>query len=316
MTIKNEKIEKLIGIAKAYYEDDKTQSEIAEIFGVSRPLISRLLKEAKELGIVKIEVRSPRERTNALCDALHRTFRIHGGKIVPTGANINITNTAMAEAAIDMVKILQPDHLGIGWGTIIGILASQMDSRPPVPGLAKTICPLIGNSGVSNRNYHSNEIVRIFAQQSAAKALYWHAPAFVESASEAQQLMELDNYAAILTAWKELDTAIVNIGNYPSVPDLATRARYQDKLAEHHAVGRILSYYFDIKGEIIHSDNDFTLQIPLDILRQCRNIVGLCAGNVTPNALAGALRSGMITHIIASDELADETLKLVEASSF
>ena len=311
MTTKNEKIEKLIGIAKAYYEEDKTQSEVAKIFGVSRPLISRMLKEAKDLGIVKIEVRSPKERTNALCESLHHAFAIRGGKIVSAGENVNITNAAIAEAAIDLIKTLHPSHLGIGWGTIVGILASQMDSQPPLAGFAKTICPLIGNSNVSNRNYHSNEIVRIFAQQSAAKALYWHAPAFVESASEAQQLMELENYRTISTAWKELDTAVVNIGNYPSVPDLATRARYQDKLSECQAVGRILSYYLDINGEIIRSDSDFTLQIPIDILRHCQNVVGVCAGNVTPSALVGALRSGIITHIIASDELTNETLKLV-----
>ena len=40
-------------VARLYYEKDRTQNEIAEIYGISRPMVSKLLKEAKEEGIVK-----------------------------------------------------------------------------------------------------------------------------------------------------------------------------------------------------------------------------------------------------------------------
>lgn len=56
------KLEKLVRIAQLYYQEEKTQSEIAKIYGVSRPLVSRMLREAKELGIVEIRIRPPRER--------------------------------------------------------------------------------------------------------------------------------------------------------------------------------------------------------------------------------------------------------------
>lgn len=49
--------ELLTEIAVAYYQDEITQEEIAKKFGISRIKVGRLLKRAKEEGIVEINVR-------------------------------------------------------------------------------------------------------------------------------------------------------------------------------------------------------------------------------------------------------------------
>lgn len=47
--------------AKLYYEHQLSQQEISKKLGVSRPTVSRLLKQARETGIVKIEIIDPAE---------------------------------------------------------------------------------------------------------------------------------------------------------------------------------------------------------------------------------------------------------------
>ena len=42
-----------------YYRQEKSQQEICDIFGVSRPSVSRMLKSGRELGIVRIEIVNP-----------------------------------------------------------------------------------------------------------------------------------------------------------------------------------------------------------------------------------------------------------------
>ncbi|MBQ8564035.1 MAG: winged helix-turn-helix transcriptional regulator, partial [Firmicutes bacterium] len=51
-----QKIERMITVAHMYYENDMTQSQIAKALGISRPLVSVLLTEAKSCGIVKITI--------------------------------------------------------------------------------------------------------------------------------------------------------------------------------------------------------------------------------------------------------------------
>ncbi|MBQ8987334.1 MAG: helix-turn-helix domain-containing protein, partial [Lachnospiraceae bacterium] len=45
--------------AEMYYLYDMSQKEIADRLNVSRPWVSKLLKRAKEMGIVRIEINSP-----------------------------------------------------------------------------------------------------------------------------------------------------------------------------------------------------------------------------------------------------------------
>lgn len=56
--MKNEWKEKrlLTKVAQMYYDENKTQQEIADKYGISRPSVSRLLQKAREKGIVEIKV--------------------------------------------------------------------------------------------------------------------------------------------------------------------------------------------------------------------------------------------------------------------
>lgn len=310
MNISNEKIQKLTEVSRLYYEQDMTQNEIAKRYQVSRPLVSRMLKEARTLGIVNIEIRSPLEGNSCVLNQVRNIFNIRGGVVVPGGHNDNVTNDAVSEAAISYMLDLKQANYGIGWGHIIGNLVSLMEKREPVDGLAARVCPLIGNSGVGNRNYHSNELVRIFALQCHAAPEYFYAPFIVTSEQERQIFEELESYQVIARAWERLDAVLVNIGNYPSVPDFASEARYGDVLRKEKAVGKILNYYLDVNGRIFHSDTDHALQIPLDVLGRVKHVIGICSSNTSPKALVGALRTGLINHLVAPEEVVRGAVEL------
>ena len=59
-------MEQLLAVAKMYYEQGLTQQEIAEKVFLSRSHVSRMLKEARALGIVEIIIRSPFENLVSL----------------------------------------------------------------------------------------------------------------------------------------------------------------------------------------------------------------------------------------------------------
>lgn len=62
----DKKTERLVGVARMYYEQDRTQNEIAGRYGISRPMVSKLLKEARDRGIVSIRICAPQEESAAL----------------------------------------------------------------------------------------------------------------------------------------------------------------------------------------------------------------------------------------------------------
>ena len=63
-------------VSKLYYEGDYTQQEISKRLKISRPKVSRLLKQARELGIVKISISGIPGIHSDMENALEKKFNI------------------------------------------------------------------------------------------------------------------------------------------------------------------------------------------------------------------------------------------------
>ena len=299
-----EKLRRLAHVARRYYLEDRKQSDIAAELGVSRPLISRMLSEARELGVVEIRIHEPGARASSLLDRLRMTSSIRGGVLVEDGEDEDATNQLLSQGAVDLLRQIGARRLGVGWGYLIGQLVTWLEKHPQPDSSVTDICPLVGNASIPARNYQSNENVRLMAQQLGAAPQFLYLPALPDSLEEKQVLCSTEVYRQIHQQWEQIDTALVNIGDYPSSPDFASLVRYGSLLQQQHACGRMLVYYFNEAGTIIQSDQDFAIQVPLETLMRCPNIVGVCSANTSARALRGALRTGAFTHIVARAALA------------
>ena len=266
------------------------------------------LSEARELGIVEITVHEPGARSGRAMDRLRLSGAIRGGVLVEDGEDDDTTNRSLSQGAVELLGQLGARRLGVGWGYLIGQLVTWLEENPQ-PGSAVTdICPLVGNASIPARNYQSNENVRLMAQQLGAFPHFLYLPALPESLEEKQVLCSTEVYRQIHQQWERLDTALVNIGDYPSSPDFASLVRYGSLLQRQRACGRMLIYYFNEAGTVIQSDQDFAIQIPIDTLRRCPNIIGVCSANTSAKALEGALNTGMFTHLVARSKLVEALL--------
>ena len=303
MKISQDKQKKLAYVARRYYLEDQKQSDIARELGVSRPLVSRMLTEARELGVVEIVVHEPGGRTELL-ERLRQSASLQGGVLVEDGRDEDATNQLLSQGAVDLLRQIGARRLGVGWGYLIGQLVTWLEKHPQPDSSVTDICPLVGNASIPARNYQSNENVRLMAQQLGAAPHFLYLPALPDSLEEKQVLCSTEVYRQIHQQWEQIDTALVNIGDYPSSPDFASLVRYGSLLQQQHACGRMLVYYFNEAGTIIQSDQDFAIQVPLETLMRCPNIVGVCSANTSARALRGALRTGAFTHIVARAALA------------
>ncbi len=299
MKINQEKHMRLAHVARRYYLENQKQSDIAKELGVSRPLISRMLTEARDLGVVEIIIHEPGDKAANLLEQLRRSSSIQGGFLVEDGLDEDETNQLLSQAAVHLLHQIGSRRLGVGWGYLIGQLVNWLEENPQLDSGITDICPLVGNASIPARNYQSNENVRLMAQQFGAAPHFLYLPALPDGLEEKQILCSTEVYRQIHQQWEQIDTALVNIGNYPSSPDFASLVRYGSLLQQQHACGRMLIYYFSEDGSVIQSEQDFAIQIPIGTLKRCPNIIGVCSANTSAKALRGALRSGFFTHIVA-----------------
>ena len=310
MNISQDKRKRLAYVARRYYLEDQKQSDIARELGVSRPMVSRLLAEARALGVVEITVHDPETRTARLMERLRRMGSVQGGVLIDDGGDSDGANRLLSEGAGQLLWQLGAQRLGVGWGYLIGQIVNWLEQNPQTDSPVTDICPLVGNASIPARNYQSNENIRLMAQQLGAAPHFLYLPALPESLEEKEVLCSTEVYRQIYRQWETLDTALVNIGDYPSSPDFASLVRYGSLLQEQRACGRMLVYYFNEDGQVIQSEQDFAIQIPVDVLRRCQNIIGVCSANTSAKAVRGALRSGLLTHIVARSDIIEAVFEL------
>ena len=310
MNISQDKRKRLAYVARRYYLEDQKQSDIARELGVSRPMVSRLLAEARALGGVEITVHDPETRTARLMERLRRMGSVQGGVLIDDGGDSDGANRLLSEGAVQLLWQLGAQRLGVGWGYLIGQIVNWLEQNPQTDSPVTDICPLVGNASIPARNYQSNENIRLMAQQLGAAPHFLYLPALPESLEEKEVLCSTEVYRQIYRQWETLDTALVNIGDYPSSPDFASLVRYGSLLQEQRACGRMLVYYFNEDGHVIQSEQDFAIQIPVDVLRRCQNIIGVCSANTSAKAVRGALRSGLLTHIVARSDIIEAVFEL------
>ena len=116
----DDRLELIAEIASLYYEEGLSQEEIASQTRYSRSMVSRLLTEAREQGLVEIRVRHPIGRRFDLERGLQDAL---GLKLVRVVMRRALDHPQMlrrlGSAAARLVEELVYDNMSIGvsWGT-------------------------------------------------------------------------------------------------------------------------------------------------------------------------------------------------------
>ncbi len=112
----------LADVARMYYEENKTQAEIARQLKCARSSVSMMLAEAMQLGIIKIQIQYPLKRVPDIEKRLKEEFNLNEALVINRG-NVNYAN--MLRMIGRMGATYLQSHLplkgtlGIGWGAAV-----------------------------------------------------------------------------------------------------------------------------------------------------------------------------------------------------
>lgn len=313
MIPEEQKIERMIAVARMYYENDMNQSQIAKALGISRPLVSLLLTEAKTSGIVTITINDISVNKEKLAKRLKERFLLKHVILVPDEPIAGETNISVARAAYEYCfdKKNANKQVGIGWGSMMGRMADLVEALDDEQRNKGSIFPLTGGISSVIRGYHTNEVVRILALKTGKTADFLYVPALFDTNTELEFVKQTEPYTIIQNKWNEMEQAVVSISNFPSYPDMGVNTIYGDRLMKEHAVGRMLAHYFDKNGNVIRPSEDSVLQVSMEQLKRAQ-VIAVCSKQVKPVAIVGALRLGVIDTLVLPSSLAKQVIEFNE----
>ncbi len=136
----------MVRVAELYYDEDKTQDEIGGLLKISRWKVGRLLTQARERGIVRIEIVHPRARRLGLERLLVDRFGLTMPSSCRRPTAMTAHSSASRKAAADFLTALRPvpRTLGVSWGRTLRAVAEALPD-----GWANGVTVVQLNGGVS-----------------------------------------------------------------------------------------------------------------------------------------------------------------------
>ncbi|APX33318.1 transcriptional regulator [Brachybacterium sp. P6-10-X1] len=309
----------LFEAARMYYGEGRTMESIAIDLEVSRSTVSRMLRDAREAGLVQITLRPPdAHRVEELRRRIAHKFGVRT-RVVPArrGDGEHERLEAVADAGADVLdEMLEPGMtLGLAWGTTIASILGSVRARP-IPGLR--IVQLNGaiNTEGTGLTYISTVLARA-ATLWDATVHHFPVPAFFDYAATREAMWRERSVQKVLETQRQTTLAVFSVGafdaevpshvytnNYLTGEDLAS-------LRADGAVGDVCTVFLRADG----SFRDIAMNArgsgtdPHRLSRIAHRLL-VVSGSRKALPLRAALRAGVATDLVIDEVTAASLLAL------
>lgn len=312
----------LANIAEMYFVKECSQADIARDVGVTRSAVSRMLKEAREKGIVDIQIRRPLRFDEALGRTLMQRFALQNAHVLDWDKENNYEElrARLGKAASQVLAAMVAPHLilGVAWGNTVSATIAALEVKDPVP---VRVVQLVGVLGSSGHAFNAQNLVQNLASKLGGEGVYMYTPFIVDSEDTARSLRNSENIRAAIEAGKHCDVALLGIGT----TDPYHCTMYQgghisrgtlEGLRRAGAVGDVSAHFFGIDGRTTETDfHNRLIGIALEDLLAIPTRVGVAGGRAKAKAILGALRGHRINLLITDSSTAALVLELEQSAS-
>ncbi|MCI9076086.1 MAG: sugar-binding transcriptional regulator [Dorea sp.] len=296
----------LVKAAQLYYEEDMSQEAIAKSIGLSRPYVSRLLTEAKELGIVQFRIIDPLKGESDLERKLRSKTKLERVIVAPVTQKSSHMHSVSRKAVDYLEEIVQNgDVIGFSWGNTIHSVTGLLGQGQKFPDIvAAQLC-----GGISNleHNIYCFEIARNFARAWEAKPYVLTCPAVVSSSRLKEAFLSDYDINRVMSYGYDSNIALLALGTF-GLQSAVYRAGYLNEkeieaLAKKGAVGDICTHIIDADGNICDSElDDRTMAVPLDIIKKKKTRIGVACGQSRVECICAAIRAEIVNVLIIDEE--------------
>ncbi len=309
----------MLKAAYLYHVEERTQSEISALLNISRPTIIKLLHQAKEDGIIKIEVVDIRKsnRYIKIESELRGILAVDDVKVVEAKEDefTAIADAIGAEAASYLSNMAKSNmRIGIGWGKTLEALSYKMKPNRGKRGIE--FLPLLGCPGSSaNMGYtmfSNNTCERIAMNFEESSMNYLFAPLVAQNETIANTFFQSDNVKMVKDKMDKLDIAVVGVDGGIAYSTTIECEKFNKKdieeLRQARMAGNICCRFYDAKGTLCDiSLNRRIIAISAEQIKKTPLVIAAAGGEHKVKSIAGAARGGLF-NVLITDQITAQRL--------
>lgn len=309
--------ELLLRVARLYHVQSETMDAIANQLGVSRSTVSRLLKEARDRGLVRISIVDPERPMSRLAELFQRYFHVNAHLVhVRAGASSVFLLDQVAKVAAKLISetVHGGDTVGVAWGTTTSAIAMRLRPRD-LSGV--TVVGL--NGGANHRTTglpYVGSILERFAAAFRGEEQLFPLPAFFDDPETRAAMWRERSTQHVLEVRAGSRVAVFGVGGLGSeLQSHVYSANYLDEtdlaeLARSRVVGDVCTVMLREDGTWRDiAFNDRASGITPAELRGIPKRICVVSGVTKAAPVLGALRAGVMTDLVVDDETARAVLR-------
>jgi DNA-binding transcriptional regulator LsrR (DeoR family) len=300
----------MASLARGHFIRGKSKIELAEEFGLSRFKVARLIDEARDSGLVRIEIRHHGEIDVDLSARLGERFELTHSIVVDTPEDDAASlRDHLGRAAAELLSevITAEDVLGLAWARAV---SAMVRSLRPLPGTA--VVQLTGALAIPDGLDTSVDVVRDAASSSGGTAHLFYAPFTVPDAATARALRLQPEVARAFDQLPLVTKAVAGIGLWqPGQSTLydASPEADREELRRLGVCADISGVFLDSDGEPVKTElAERMIGINHEQMRAIPELIAIPYGVAKAPAVLAALRSGLIGGLVTHTALAQQVL--------
>ncbi len=310
----------LAQIGSMYYEQEKSQNDIADELGLSRVKVYRLLKEARDKNIVKIVIGWPIERDDAVEKQLCDVFNLKKA-LVLSSKNVDetVVLSRLGQMTANFLETILED--GMTLAVCLGHSTYEViNAVKPTSQVHVNVAQAMGSIPFALQEIDSAALARQLAQKLGGQVLYLTSPLMANSPEEALVLRRQKSIELTLNASRKADILLLGIGNLDPNNSRYVQADMisadQIKIMEKEgAVGDLGGLFFCVDGSFHQCHiNQSIIGLTMEEMKQIPNTIAVAMGLKKTRAILGALRTGVIKILSTDLETATAVLKMENES--
>lgn len=299
----------MIQVAKRYYELEMTMGDLAKELGLTRWQASRLLSDARESGIVRIEIVPRAPRSPHLESRLQRRYGLREAIVVPGSGDEDdaLLLDSVAQAAGRLLAGLGKIGLiGVSWGRTMSAVAHRL---PPFWNDGVEVVLLNGAMNIRSPATRTNNVAELFARSANGTATLLPVPAILGQAATRVALEQDPTIAGVLALGRRAPVICFGMGSIGPDSVLVQSGFVSEAetamLKAKGAVGDILSRYVDAQGTIVDPELDArTIGLDLRFCREREFSIGVGAGKAKRAITLACLRARYINVLVTDEQTA------------
>jgi DNA-binding transcriptional regulator LsrR (DeoR family) len=288
-------------VARQFYVQGRNKSAIASDLGVSRFKVARLLKEASERGLVRVEVSLPPSvldlELSAACVeryGLRRAYVLQDRGLPPESAREQL---GVLTASVLAETIHEGAILGIAWGRT---LDRMVDALPTIPSC--TVVQIVGGMPLAGISLNSLDLARRIASRANGPVYSVHAPMIAPDATTARRLRADPQVAQTIAMFSRLTCAVVAVGSWDPPSSLMQEILDEGDRQRLRAAGVVA----DVGASLIRADgstavtylDDRRIAISEQELRAVPEVIAVGGGATKAEAIRAVLKGRWATTLV------------------